>query len=51
MRHGEREARPGQRTITVKATDTAGHTQPDSVPWNDQSYLYNAVIHHAVTVT
>ena len=45
------EAKPGKYTITVKATDTAGNTQPDSVSWNDQGYLYNAPIHHAVTVT
>jgi DMSO/TMAO reductase YedYZ molybdopterin-dependent catalytic subunit len=44
------EAKPGKYTLTVKATDTAGNTQPDSVPWNDQGYLYNAAIPHAVTV-
>jgi DMSO/TMAO reductase YedYZ molybdopterin-dependent catalytic subunit len=45
------EAKPGKYTITAKATDTAGHTQPASVPWNEQGYLYNALIHHPVTVT
>jgi DMSO/TMAO reductase YedYZ molybdopterin-dependent catalytic subunit len=44
------EARPGSYTITVKATDEAGHTQPESVLWNAQGYLYNALIHHPVTV-
>jgi sulfane dehydrogenase subunit SoxC len=44
------EAKPGQYTITVKAMDTAGNTQPGSVPWNEQGYLYNATVHHAVTV-
>lgn len=44
------EAKPGTYTITVKATDTAGNTQPDNVPWNEQGYLYNAVIHHPVKV-
>jgi DMSO/TMAO reductase YedYZ molybdopterin-dependent catalytic subunit len=44
------EAQPGQYMITVHAMDTAGNIQPDSVPWNDQGYLYNAAVHHAVTV-
>jgi DMSO/TMAO reductase YedYZ molybdopterin-dependent catalytic subunit len=44
------EAQPGQYTITVQAMDTAGNIQPDSVPWNEQGYLYNAAVHHAVTV-
>lgn len=45
------EATPGKYTITVRATDTAGNTQPDSVPWNEQGYLYNALLPHPVTVT
>jgi sulfane dehydrogenase subunit SoxC len=45
------EAQPGTYTITVKATDTAGNTQPDRIPWNNQGYLYNAWVHHPVTVT
>jgi DMSO/TMAO reductase YedYZ molybdopterin-dependent catalytic subunit len=45
------EAKAGKHTLTVKATDTAGNTQPDSVPWNEQGYLYNALLHHPVTVT
>lgn len=41
----------GNRTIMVKATDEKGNTQPDKVPWNEQGYLYNAVIPHPVKVT
>lgn len=46
----EWDAKPGQHTITVKATDTAGNTQGERYPWNDQGYLYNALFHHPVTV-
>lgn len=45
------EAVAGEYTIRVRATDEQGNTQPDSVPWNDQGYLYNAVVDHPVTVT
>jgi hypothetical protein len=41
----------GSWAIRVRATDAAGHTQPDSIPWNEQGYLYNAVVDHAVSVT
>ncbi|MEW6046697.1 MAG: sulfite oxidase [Bacillota bacterium] len=44
------DAAPGQYTIRVRATDEKGNTQPDRVPWNDQGYLYNAVVGHPVTV-
>ena len=45
------DAQPGHYTITVRATDEAGNTQPDSVLWNEQGYLYNALIHHPVQVS
>ncbi len=41
---------PGRQTIRVRATDERGNTQPDRVPWNEQGYLYNAVVDHPVTV-
>jgi sulfane dehydrogenase subunit SoxC len=44
------EAAPGRYVIRARATDAAGHTQPDRVPWNAQGYLYNAVLDHPVTV-
>jgi sulfane dehydrogenase subunit SoxC len=42
------DAKPGQYVIRVKAADEQGHTQPESVPWNEQGYLYNAVVDHPV---
>jgi DMSO/TMAO reductase YedYZ molybdopterin-dependent catalytic subunit len=45
------EATPGNHAITVRATDEAGNVQPDHMPWNDQGYLYNALIHHPVQVS
>jgi sulfane dehydrogenase subunit SoxC len=45
------EAAAGRYIIQARATDAEGHTQPDRVPWNDQGYLYNAVVDHPVTVT
>lgn len=43
-------ATAGTYGIRVRATDERGNTQPDSVPWNEQGYLYNAVVEHPVTV-
>jgi hypothetical protein len=34
----------------VRATDEAGNRQPDRVPYNEQGYLYNAVVDHPITV-
>lgn len=45
------DAQPGNYTITVRATDEVGNTQPDSMLWNEQGYLYNALIHHPVQVS
>lgn len=44
------DAQPGEYGIRVRATDEKGNTQPDSVPFNEQGYLYNAVVNHPVTV-
>jgi hypothetical protein len=44
------DARPGHYTIRVRAADEHGHVQPDRVPWNEQGYLYNAVVDHPVVV-
>jgi DMSO/TMAO reductase YedYZ molybdopterin-dependent catalytic subunit len=41
---------PGKYEIRVRATDERGRTQPDSVPWNQHGYLFDAVIGHPVTV-
>lgn len=45
------EAKPGDHTIRLKATDEKGNTQPEQVPFNEQGYLYNAVVEHPVKVT
>ena len=42
---------PGHYTVRVRAADEQGHTQPDSVPWNEQGYLFNAVVDHPLRVT
>jgi DMSO/TMAO reductase YedYZ molybdopterin-dependent catalytic subunit len=41
---------PGDHVIRVRATDDRGRTQPDTVPWNDLGYCYNAVLPHPVRV-
>ncbi len=44
------EPTPGRHDVRVRATDDRGRTQPDTVPWNDGGYLYNAVVAHPVMV-
>ena len=44
------DATPGFHTLRTRATDTQGNTQPDSWPFNQQGYLYGAVVAHPVTV-
>ena len=43
-------ARPGRHTIRVRAYDDRGNVQPTSVPFNEQGYLFGAVVAHPVTV-
>ena len=43
-------ARPGPHTIRVRARDDRGNTQPTSVPFNEQGYLFGAVVAHPVSV-
>ncbi|MGW5848830.1 sulfite oxidase [Streptomyces sp. NPDC055254] len=40
----------GPTTLLARATDTTGHTQPDTATHNTHGYLFNAVVHHPVTV-
>jgi DMSO/TMAO reductase YedYZ molybdopterin-dependent catalytic subunit len=47
----EWDARPGKAGIRARATDEKGNTQPDQVPYNEQGYLFNAVVEHPLTVT
>jgi sulfane dehydrogenase subunit SoxC len=44
------EAKPGKYIIRVRATDEKGNTQPDRVPFNEQGYLYNAIVDHPIGV-
>ena len=41
---------PGEQTLITKATDEAGNTQPDTIPFNEKGYLYNVPIVHPVQV-
>jgi len=45
------EPKPGKHRIRVRATDEKGNAQPERVPFNQQGYLYNAVVDHLITVT
>jgi sulfane dehydrogenase subunit SoxC len=44
------DAQPGGYSLRVRATDERGNKQPAIVPWNDQGYLYGAIVGHPVTV-
>lgn len=44
-------AKPGNYVFRARATDTAGNTQPDRLPFNGQGYLFSTVVRHAVTVS
>ena len=44
-------AETGERVITTRATDSAGNTQPDSVPYNEKGYLFNQPLPHPIRVT
>lgn len=44
------DATPGPHTVSVRATDDQGNTQPDTVTFNEQGYAYGAVVAHPVTV-
>jgi DMSO/TMAO reductase YedYZ molybdopterin-dependent catalytic subunit len=41
---------PGSYQVRVRATDSKGNTQPDTVLFNSQGYLYWAAVNHPVTV-
>ena len=40
----------GGYALLARATDGAGRTQPDAVPFNDDGYQFWAVVRHPVTV-
>ena len=45
------DARPGEHVMMTRATDAAGNTQPDTVPFNEKGYLFNAPAPHPIRVT
>lgn len=38
----------GSYTLRARATDSAGNTQPATVPFNDGGYLFGAIVQHPV---
>jgi DMSO/TMAO reductase YedYZ molybdopterin-dependent catalytic subunit len=42
---------PGSAELLARATDTSGATQPDWTVYNEQGYLFGAVVRHPVTIT
>ncbi|MEL6478411.1 MAG: molybdopterin-dependent oxidoreductase [Pseudomonadota bacterium] len=44
------EAAPGSHRLRTRATDAAGQVQPETVPFNPGTLLYNAIIPHPVEV-
>ena len=44
------ELQAGMHTIMTRATDSAGRTQPDSIPFNAKGYLFNQPVPHPVNV-
>jgi DMSO/TMAO reductase YedYZ molybdopterin-dependent catalytic subunit len=41
----------GTYHLTTRATEASGQTQPESIPFNEKGYLYNAPLAHPVTVS
>ncbi|MEO3753792.1 sulfite oxidase [Streptomyces sp. B6B3] len=44
-------AAPGDAELLARATDATGATQPERTVFNEQGYLFGAVVRHPVTVT
>jgi DMSO/TMAO reductase YedYZ molybdopterin-dependent catalytic subunit len=44
------QATPGEHVLQARATDTAGNVQPDTSLFNDNGYLFGAVVNHPVSV-
>lgn len=44
------DAEAGEHTIWTRATDVAGNTQPDQVPFNVEGYLFNQPVPHPIVV-
>jgi DMSO/TMAO reductase YedYZ molybdopterin-dependent catalytic subunit len=41
----------GAYTLRARATDSAGNTQPTTVPFNNGGYLFGAIVQHPVVAT
>lgn len=41
----------GDHTLYTRATDAAGNTQPDEIPFNEKGYLFNQPLPHPIRVT
>lgn len=44
------QAEPGEYTIMTRATDAAGNTQPDVIPFNEKGYLFNCPLPHPIKI-
>jgi sulfane dehydrogenase subunit SoxC len=47
----EWDAPAGATGLMTRAYDTQGNTQPDSIPFNQQGYLFNMLYDHPLTVS
>ena len=45
------DAESGERVIMTRATDAAGNTQPERVPFNEKGYLFNQPVPHPILVS
>ncbi len=45
------DAETGEHAIMTRATDSAGNTQPDHVPFNEKGYLFNQPLPHPIRVS
>ena len=36
--------------LMTRATDAAGNTQPDTIPFNEKGYLFNQPVPHPILV-
>ena len=44
------DAPTGEHTLMTRASDVAGNTQPDRVPFNEKGYLFNQPLPHPIAV-
>lgn len=47
----EWDAKIGSHSLTTRATDEEGNTQPDSIPYNEKGYLFNLPLNHPIQVS